>query len=162
MLSNTDFNLSPPLFSCSPTEVNPVNINSQQIIDIEYQLASEVRLDSKNLIGSSNRMNKMSSKNYLVKIDDDYKLVTECYHLNSEQLEKIISTYYTSNEIEIFPVANNVNLLSSYICSSNSFLKNNEIDPKIFIEYFNKFDEIINYINILECSNKLTNAFQNI
>ena len=162
MLSNTESNLSPPLFSWPPTKVNPVNINSQQIIDIEYQLASEVRLDSKNLIGSSNRMNKMSSKNYLVKIDDDYKLVTECYHLNSEQLEKIISTYYTSNEIEIFPVANNVNLLSSYICSSNSFLKNNEIDPKIFIEYFSKFDEIINYINILDCSNKFTNAFQNI
>jgi hypothetical protein len=162
MLSNTTLNLLPPLFSIPPTEANTENINSQQIIDIEYQLASELRLDLKNLNGLSSRMNKTSSKNYLVKIDDDYKLVTECYHLNSEQLEKIISTYYTSNEIEIFPVANNVNLLSSYICSSNSFLKNNEIDPKIFIEYFNKFDEIINYINILDSSNKFVKTFQNI
>ncbi len=102
------------------------------------------------------------NKNFLVKLDDDFKLVTDCAHLSSEQLKKIICTYYPTNELEVFPVANNIDLLSSYICNGNSFLKNNEIDPAMFIEYFNKFDEMIGYLNIFGSSHKFTFALQNI
>ncbi len=104
---------------------------------------------------------KPSNKNYLVKIDEDFKLVTDCQHLNQEQLKKVIGTYYVSNELEIYPVGNNLNLLSTYVCNPNSFLKTNEIDPKVFIEYFNKFDEIINYLGIFGSSWKFTSALQN-
>ncbi len=105
---------------------------------------------------------KILNKNYLIKLDDDYKLVTDCGHLSSSQLAKIITTYYPSNELEIFPVANNINLLSSYICNPNSFLINNEIEPLMFIENFNKFDEMIGYLNIFGSSWKFTSALQNI
>ena len=167
MLSSTISNMPNmpnQLFSRLPTDVNIEND-----INRKYQEVGEIRLDSnsfkslKNLVGGfPNTNNKPSCKNYLVKIDDEYKLVTECNHLNSEQLEKIISTYYKANEIEIFPVANNVNLLSNYICSSNSFLKTNEIDPKLFIDYLIKFDEIINFLTIFDSSTKFTNALQDI
>ncbi len=104
---------------------------------------------------------KPSTKNYLVKIDEDFKLVTDCQHLNQDQLKKVITTYYESNELEIFPVGNNLNLLSTYICNPNSFLKTNEIDPEMFTEYFNKFDEIINYLGIFGSSWKFTSTLQN-
>lgn len=103
-----------------------------------------------------------NNKNFLVKIDDDYKLITDCLHLNVEKLEKVVKTYYPNNDLEIYPVANNINLLSSYICNTNSFLKNNEIDPKMFIDYFNKFDEMIGYLNIFGSSHKFTVALQSI
>lgn len=102
------------------------------------------------------------SKNYLIKIDDDYKLVSDCHHLSSEQLEKVISTYYSKNELNVYPVANNINLLSDYICNSNSFLKNNEINPEMFISYFSKFDEMIDYLNVFGSSQKFTFALHNI
>ena len=99
-----------------------------------------------------------NTKNYLVKIDDDFKLITDCNYLNLEQLEKVIKIYYSSNEIEIFKVANNINLLSTYICLPNSFLTNNEIDPLAFINYFNKFDEIFEYLHIFGNVQKFTNT----
>lgn len=104
----------------------------------------------------------VNNKNFLVKIDDDYKLVIDCQHLNVEKLEKVVKTYYPTNDLKIFPVANNINLLSSYISNSNSFLKNNEIDPVIFIDHFNKFDEMIGYLNIFGSLNKFTHALQSI
>ena len=144
--------------NCIKTETNDnFTINSVPCFNIgtTYQPSSEIKLNY-----NISKKTNTSIKNYLVKIDDDFKLITECNHLNLEQLEKIIKTYYSSNEIEIFPVANNINLLSSYICLPNSFLTNNEIDPSTFVNYFNKFDEMIEYLNIFGNVQEFTGTLQ--
>ncbi len=131
------------------TYIKPIEKTNLSYLGIRQDLLPGVQVNQLN-------------KNFLIKIDDDFKLVTDCTHLNSDQLKKIICTYYPTNELEIFPVANNIELLSSYISNSNSFLKNNEIDPGMFVEYFNKFDEMISYLNIFGSSHKFTFALQNI
>jgi len=143
---DSDFSKSMELKSFKNSEGNTDNLDSM------YAIREFIPIGLK----------PINNKNFLVKIDDDYKLVIDSQHLNVEKLEKVVKTYYPNNEIEIFPIANNINLLSNYISNSNSFLKNNEIDPTMFVEYFNKFDEMIGYLNIFGSSHKFTSALQSI
>lgn len=172
MLSNTEHNLSTPVSTWQCSAIDQSNtLKNKSFIDEHYNIVDGPSLNIRtkyqqlfelkcepNLTGEKS----INNKNFLVKIDDDYKLITNCQYLNKENLEKVIKVYYPNSELEIFPLANNINLLSSYICNTNSFLNNNDIVLSKFIDHFNKFDEIIGYLKNFDSSCRFTNTLQNI
>ncbi len=96
--------------------------------------------------------------NYLIKIDDDYKLVQKVKNINN--IEKIIKTYYSNADIEFYEFENNINLIYSQLCESNGFLRNNEIDPKEFIENIQLFSKFTNYMNKININISFKDNFQ--
>lgn len=90
-----------------------------------------------------------SKNNFLVKIDDDYKVVINNSY-TKDKLLKIIKTYYGKNTIELYPVSDSVGFLLQNISSSNLFLKNNELDPEEFIRRTSEFDNVLGYIRGLD------------
>jgi hypothetical protein len=96
------------------------------------------------------------NKNYLVKIDDDFKIVSD-NSLNETKLKKIIKVYYPDSLIEIFKLSSHADILLSTLIEPTSFLSSNEIDPVEFVSKLNMFDTIINYLNTLDKTNNFIN-----
>jgi hypothetical protein len=89
------------------------------------------------------------NKNFLIKIDDDFKVVSN-YSFNENFLNKIIKVYYPDSAIEIFKLSAHSDILLSTLTEPTSFLSSNEIDPNEFISKLNMFDTIVNYLNTLD------------
>jgi hypothetical protein len=89
---------------------------------------------------------KLSTGNYLIKIEEDYKIVTDSF-LDKQKLEKVIRTYYPDLSIELFPLQTSTPTLINLMTQPNSFLKTNEITPDELQFKLKQWDEVINYFN---------------
>ena len=87
-----------------------------------------------------------SNSNYLIKIEEDYKIITYNF-LDKQNLDKIIRTYYPNLSIELFPLQTSTHTLINLMTQPNSFLKTNEITPKDLQIKLKQWDEVINYFN---------------
>ena len=87
-----------------------------------------------------------SNSTYLIKIEEDYKIITDCF-LDKQKLEKVIRTYYPEFTIEIFPIQSSTPTLINLLTQTNSFLKTNEITPEELQSKLKQWDEVINYFN---------------
>ncbi len=105
-----------------------------------------------------NNQNGIPNKNYLIKIDEDYKITTDNF-LTEKKLEKVVKSYYPTNNIDFFPLPPNSNLLLSSLTEPTSYLRNNEFDPKELIEKLNLFDQIHSYFNKIDKQNNLSKLF---
>ncbi len=90
--------------------------------------------------------NKITNGHYLIKIEEDYKLIIDSF-LEKQQLEKVIRTYYSESSIEIFELKTSTPALINLISQSNSFLKTNEITPEELQTMLKQWDDVINYFN---------------
>lgn len=88
-------------------------------------------------------------KNLLIKIDDDYKIITNNF-LGKNAIEKVLKTYYPNSLIEIYNLSDHANLMLEQISYPNSFLKSNDFDPNELVLKLGLFDEIINYFNKID------------
>jgi hypothetical protein len=91
--------------------------------------------------------------NYLIKIDDDYKLITHCF-LTQLQLEKIMNNYYSKFTIEITTLETHYpNFLKMFV-HDNSFIINSNIVPSEFKSQLHNWDRVCEYFN-KQSNNKL-------
>ncbi len=96
--------------------------------------------------------------NYLIKIEEDYKMMTNCF-LDKQNLEKVVRTYYPGLSIEFFPIQTNTPNLIQLMTHSNSFLKTNEISPDELQNKLRQWDEVMGYFNKYSES-KITELFK--
>ncbi len=83
--------------------------------------------------------------NFLIKIDDDYKIITNT-KMNILVIKKLFEIYYKN--VELFPFTYEtpqLNILSVLNCDYNGFLKINNLDPTDFIYNIQKLDTVLNY-----------------
>ena len=90
--------------------------------------------------------NKLSTNNYLIKLEEDYKIITDCF-LDQQKLEKVIKTYYPDLTIEIHPLHTNAPTLVNLLTHTNSFLKNNDITPTELQNKLKQWDEVVGYFS---------------
>jgi hypothetical protein len=83
---------------------------------------------------------------FLIKIDEDYKIITGCF-LDQKNLEKVIRTYYPDSLVEISGLRTNTPSLIGLITQPNSFLKTNEIVPEELQLKLSQLDDVFNYFN---------------
>ncbi len=93
-----------------------------------------------------------NNKNYLIKIDDDYKFVTDAF-MDQTALQKIIKTYYPTAQLQMFLMSQYSHFLLTDLTDTNSFLKCNEFDPKEFSDKLFLFDDLVNYFQIFDTTN---------
>ena len=83
---------------------------------------------------------------FVVKIDDDYKIIQSC-NITKLQIEQIIISYYTNLIIEVFEFKINASDLLNQMIQSNSFLKVNIIDIEEFKLKLQQYDDVTKYFN---------------
>lgn len=107
---------------------------------------------------------KSKTYNYLIKIDEEYKVIMKCV-LKQPQLEQVIKTYYADCVIEITTLYLHKdsmgNKMLDMITEPNLFLTNNEICPKELQNKLTQFEESIVYFKDISDS-KLEDAFATI
>jgi hypothetical protein len=83
---------------------------------------------------------------YVVKIDDDYKIIQNC-NITKLQIEKIIISYYINLTIEVFELKINTPDLLNQMIQSNSFFKVNIIDIEELKLKLQQYDDVTKYFN---------------
>ena len=113
------------------------------------------------------RTDSQLHNNYLIKINDDNKLIINVY-LHEKNLKTLLSLYYADYELEIFPIdvtnTKIINLMKTLI-ETNSFLKNNDVEPTEFIYNIKKLEGLTNYfdkLNILTSDTLISSKLLNL
>jgi hypothetical protein len=104
------------------------------------------------------RTDSQLHNNYLIKINEDNKLIIDV-NLHEKKLKTLLSLYYADYELEIFPIdvtnTKIINLMKTLI-ETNSFFKNNDVEPTEFIYNIKKLEALTNYFDKLNINNVLT------
>jgi hypothetical protein len=94
------------------------------------------------------------NRNYLVKINEDYKVITNNY-LEENKLKKMFDIYYPDSQVEFTSLSNYdfklIESLFKLLTSDNSFLKY-DIEPLHFMQNLNSLNSVVKYFRSFDSS----------